>query len=239
MLAHTGQVAAVIDTWLQAEIVEADQGRNSYLSDFEAVDESTPMLLVNEAFLLQKAASHHGRFGRFVDTLTQYPEHDEAFAKVAFASLMFVSAGRRWEMLLQADDTGAYADLRRNAIGTSHDVDSLILNTYRELPPHTVEPITQATRLGSFTQYVKTTNEDILVLFTDTVAHIRATANSETDPAIAMQKKVQELGIVMAAQTIWLAAELRDGLEGVPLLEPKSITDANLYYPFRADIVEA
>ncbi len=232
MLTHADEVSEVIEGWLSAEVTEADQGRNGYMSEFPDGEEPTSLFVAQMPTLLAKATSHRDRFGHFIDTLVGNPQEDAAFARVAFASLMFASGGRRWETLLIAENVADYRRIRETGEGVGVNVAEIVNIAYQTDPGSGAT--LKAEAMGLFSDYARHTSTTIYGLAQNAAAIALEKPRDAVTEAVNLQRDAQMYGVMMAARTISLAAEFRDGsLESVPLLEPKSITDAELYYPFR------
>ncbi len=233
MLDRVELVADVIDVWLRGESMQADDGNNRYLRELETTQPYLQVGFYEPGNVLSaKTAGHHARLPFFLKGFVENPDDDYATGRITLAALMFTSGGYRWESLLRSADSSVYRELRESQ-GTSIDIVQTVRNTYHA---QSAKVQTPQQRLAKFVTYASYINDKVLELDKAAIkwANDNALPASETSEAVVAEKEVQRLGIILAATQISIAAEQRDStLSDVPLLEPKSITVAELYYPFR------
>jgi hypothetical protein len=238
------QVTDVLTQWLEQEIVNADEGRNAYLSDYEdrRNDLFKPFSEPSN-FQAQKAKGH---YDRFIQWVAPYKEADlrtsDWFAaRITFACLMSVSGSYRKQCFFEAEDEGDYLRQRyESPIGI--DIGSIVAN---ELDPEKVANVGsmgEDERLDYIIERSLKTNDESLdlhsLIHTWAIDHKKPEgqlATPEDEPVVAMQE-AQKLWTGLAAAHIVVAATLRDNdYARVPFLEPKSITDVTqVMYPLAA-----
>lgn len=238
------EIAGELNLWLATEIVNADGGRNHYLSDFQdrrndlfkSFDDPTN-------FQSQKAKSHYDRFFQWVNPYTEDDfRYDDWFAaRLTFASLMEISGSYRKQCFLEAADEQDYLK-RRYGRPIGIDMDEVVR---KELDPIRLEAtfeLNEEERLRQIVNRSHDVNNKSLVLHkllhTWAIAHPKdsgSIASGEAKPIVAM-KDAQRMWAGLAVAHIVVAASFRDSDFGaVPLLEPKSITDVSqILYPFAA-----
>lgn len=222
-------VAQVVSTWLSAEAVNADRGRNAYMDDVAGMQRCLQLPPgASGNVLAAKTESHHSRFPRFLEAHVLNPDIDFAAGRVVLGGLMFASGGRRWELLLTSHDADTYYASRYQPFDIS--IGSIAQRAYR---PPDVDDYDAA--LAVFEREALAANNAIYRLNSRTLAWAgrnQLPIGGNTQP-VTWQRKVQKMGVELTIGLIGLLSVSRGGLPHVPLLEPKSVTDAGVYYPFR------
>ena len=104
---NAANIANAMTSWLGQEIVNADEGRNAYLSDFKDRREDLFKPFDDPSnFQAQKTNAHHNRL---IHWASPYKDgdlrHDDWFtARLMFASMMCISGSYRTQCFLEATD---------------------------------------------------------------------------------------------------------------------------------------
>lgn len=151
---------------------------------------------------------------------------DFPVGKILHHSLMFVSGGFRTQCFLQAGGKSSYEQLRfgqDRVVGI--DLAETVAQTLEVRGEHT-----SAADLVSHSLHVNNeiaqTPQSIYEWFVNNPSYAYEPLEGDEPPVLSMLE-VQRLSVGLAASYIAVAANLRGGLELVPFLEPKSISDAS------------
>jgi len=238
------QVSNTLNQWLTEEIVNSDEGRNAFLSDYQ--DRRNDLFKpFNDTsnFQAQKAKSHYNRLIQWVSPYKEsdFRTNDWFAARLTFACLMNISGSYRKQCFFEAADESDYLK-RRYEQPVGIDTGEVVAG---ELDPdklHTISAMGEDERLDYIIERSLRTNDESLdlhnLIHTWAAAHQKpegSLASAEDEPVIAM-KEAQKLWTGLAAAHIVVAASFRDeDYARVPFLEPRSITDvAGVIYPLAA-----
>ncbi|MDB5166230.1 MAG: hypothetical protein JWM37_302 [Candidatus Saccharibacteria bacterium] len=241
---HSEKIADVMTDWLRQEIVNADQGRNSYLSDyrkrrndlFKPFDDSSN-------FLARKAKSHYSRLVQWVAPYKEegFRRNDTFAAKLIFASMMEIAGSYRKQCIFEAADANDYHQ-RRYTQPAGINIGQLAAAELTTVSLDSVTGMDEQARLDYIIGRTLQVNDDNLQLHkqihTWAIAHPReegSIATRDGEPVRAMQEAQGHCASLAVAHIV-VAASFRDGdYAAVPFLEPKSITDvAGTIYPLAA-----
>jgi len=228
--AKSQRVAEVINWWLQEEIISSDVGSNAILSEYsdrradlyKDFDDPTNVMAA-------KAISHNNRFTFFAENLNDTSSwlDDHGASKFIFAALMAVSGGWRKQCIIEAVSAEDYTYRRHNLGPTGIDVMSAVT---AELDGVKLTDFTYDEIVGN--AITKTLGAKDRIIELDQRIYNGAIDSHESALVVAMQE-TQQIGISLAVAHIAVAATLRGGdYEKVPILEPKTITEAAVIYPF-------
>jgi hypothetical protein len=233
------RIAEVINWWLQEEIVNSDAGLNAYLSEFverradldKSFDDPTN-------FMAAKAISHDSRFKFFVENYgnTDSILDDRGASRFIFAALMAVSGGYRKQCVVEAVSAQDYLHRRRDLGPTSINVLEVVTAELSsvQLPDLTMDEMV-ARSMAKTLQVKDRIIELDQLIYNGAIQRFTqdgSTISPDSPPVVAMQE-TQSIGISLATAHIAVAAALRGGdYEKVPVLEPKTITEAAIIYPF-------
>lgn len=240
----SGPVTDVLSNWLRQEIVNADEGRNAYLSDYEdrRNDLFKPFSEPSN-FQAQKAKGH---YHRFIQWVTPYKEanlrdNDWFAARLTFACLMSVSGSYRKQCFFEAEDENDY-HRRRYEQPVGIDVGSVVSDELDPVKVAAIAEMSEDERLDYIVERSLGANNESLglhsLIHSWAIGHQKPSgqlASPEDEPIVAMQK-AQRLWVGLATAHMAVTASLRDGdYSRVPFLEPKSITDVTeVIYPLAA-----
>ncbi len=229
-------ISGVLTNWLQTEIEESDDSRNTYLSDFllRKADFSKRFDDPTNANT-QKAKSHYSQLRLWADQYVEFDSvsDDRSTARLIFRSLMSISGGYRKQCMMESETTDEYFYRRHNEGPTGVDVVGI---TRAELEKTDSLPNDRQARIHNMIGRTHSVNETNLAI----QRYIHATPRdqgvsqyADMSPVEAVQL-TQQLWTGLAVGQIIVAASFRDGDYGqVPFFEPKSITDqTRLIYPF-------
>lgn len=238
-LQQTEPITRTLGWWLREEIAAADEGRNAYLSSFEARRADLLMPFDDQLnYPAQKAKAHHYRFQHWLDL---YADNADArvdsriTARLIFACLMRASGCYRDQCFLEAEDANDYRR-RRNESPLGIEVRPIVANEF------------EADQTSSMSEEEKITyivarsidiNDESLAAHKDINVWLRsrqatrsgrlATPDDEPVRRICL---AQKNWIGLAVAHIIVAGRLRgNNFARIPFLEPKSITDAKIIYP--------
>lgn len=235
-----------IDWWLGEETYNSDTGRNKFLSEFFARrgDFSKPFDDPGSV-LAQKAISHHNHIRI---NLRQYREDPNLLldnplfaAKITFYCLMEISGAKRKQDLLLAVSAKDYKK-RRYESPLGVDIDEIIK---AELAKHAIGPDGKSddARVADFVERASVANDISLLLHQSihdwVIKHPKSQgmlATPEDEPVKNMIEAQRLWAGLAVAHVALVATSFSDGgYAQVPVLEPKSITDATeLTFPFVA-----
>ena len=231
-------IATVIEDWLRQEVINSDSGRNAILSDFDT--RIADFYLPFDAPGNQMAAKAKGHFDRMRVLAEVYRDpslwvHDGVTAKLIHHTLMEVSGSFRKQCYFEAATDADYRERRHDQGPAGIDLRAAVergiagphgrISTLDEVIDATLEANhSSLTLMRSLHEWVADSEPNKLPL-----------AAGHAEPIRAMQD-VQRLWTGITAAHIVVAAELRGGIEQVPFLEAKSITDVSPHphYPFAA-----
>lgn len=230
-------VAKGVDQWLRAEVLESKSSRNSIWDNHDEIRASYSNDLPNNSDAL-KVGGHFSRFQMLASAYPELYEDDRFTGKLIHHALMLVSGNFRTQCHLRAGDQQVYEHLRYGWNGFFNGAAS----------PSIYSAVGQgvdyfggfdAANLDTIISKSKQLNTSIYE------KHLEVYRWHAENPERAMDAiglgeapvravfECQELALQLAAGHISLAGQLRGDVAGVPLLESKSITDANeISYPF-------
>ena len=238
------RVATVLSQWLSDEISNSDEGRNSYLSDYEDRRNDLFKPFNDQTnFQAQKAKGH---YDRLIQWVTLYKENDlmsnDWFAaKLSFACMMSISGSYRKQCFFEAADKNDYLK-RRYGQPTGTNVYGIVADELAPTKLQEVNAMNDEERLDYIVERSLRTNDQSLnlhsLIHNWAIGHpkvIGRIASAEDEPVVAM-KEAQKLWTGLAAAHIVIAASFRgEDYSRVPFLEPKSISDVGeVIYPFAA-----
>jgi len=246
-------VSEAIDWWLREEVRESNAGRNRIL-DNSVIDEFAK---TRRAFMSDgstnnmdsaKSRGHYDRFRLLFSIVDEgtLGNNDRLVGKIIHHSLMFVSGGFRSQCFLQAADAAEYAHLRfaRNqetngAAGVN--IEGIVAGIDRDqlLGSRKQTVATIIATSGRINELIYKAHGDIYDWFAANPTRVLDRLGDD-EPPVQAALRCQEAGITLAASHMLVAAWLRtDGLAAVPILEPKSISDAarDPIYPLAPDFV--
>jgi hypothetical protein len=233
------RVGQVLDWWLRAEVRESRDGRNKVWDDFNTVRGGYVLPFEQNQDAL-KVSNHYSRFDRLIGNYPSFAGNDHVIGRIIHHSLMFVSGNFRTQCFLQAADQAGYEE---NRFGKNNDYNGAAGVDIGTSIGRTMQKFEELGKgnLDNVVSYSKAVNKQIHDFHNHIYGwHVdnpdRATeALDENEFPVQMVRSCQVLGLQLAAGHVVLAAQMRGGdLERVPILEPKSITDApqDPMYPF-------
>jgi hypothetical protein len=239
-------IAEVIHDWLQAEIESSMSGRNHVLDDWDKFQQDL-RLPFNDPRNQdgQKIRSHHNRLHLWTLMPEQYDHlttDDKFLAQQTWAALMMVSGAFRKQCFIQSYGQNSYEQRRREQGPAGINIADTVqrrLDEYdrnMELPRFGIRGFhdSQWSMLQDQTLRI---NDDWLGA--SKAVHDLALRATEPPtmtyvPLLEMLEHAQRDWTRLAADYMVFSAVQRDsGWAGVPMLEPKSISeDPRIYRPF-------
>jgi len=224
-----------IKWWLGAELQDSKNGKNKVWDDYAVRDSYVQPLAQNADAI--KTGNHFGRFRLLLPEYTQEYANDKFVGRLIHHTLMFVSGKFRTECLLRAADQTQYENLRFDSAhygykGTSCNIGMIVRDCLASPPfdPTDLQQVAVSSQI--INQQLYNLHHEIygwLIAHPDS----QHKALEEADLPVANVVKAQELAVRLAVGHVILAAQLRgDDVGRVPVLEPMSITDASVTYPF-------
>jgi hypothetical protein len=235
------QITQALTNWLEQEIINADTGRNAYLSDYQdrhddlykPFDDPTNLQAL-------KTLGHHNRFVHWVRPYAEagFAEDDWFAARITFACLMNISGAYRTQCFLESSNEADYTR-RRYEQPSGIDIGAVAADELRSPETNALSAMDPDIRLAHIIGRSLKTNDRALALH-KTVQPWIIDNHKAGSPLVTAQDmpvesmlQVQRLWTGLAVAHIVVAASIRDGdYQKVPFLEPKSITDVtNVQYP--------
>lgn len=228
------RVSQVLDVWLREEVEDSNRGCNQFFDDFETTRRGLMQTQVGpDALDAKKSGSHNMRYKFLLEILSQdmLANHDYVVGKLIHHSLMFTSGAFRLQSFLRAGNQAEYEALRFGGLEEP--------NGATTVPIHDAVTATLAdTQDLDFDTYLDTNRElnrdihdrhkEVAQWFRDNPGRTFEPLEVGEAPVVAMET-AQRSGLVLAASHICIVSALRGIDVGeVPVLEPKSITDADM-----------
>ena len=230
-------IANVFHDWLAEEIANSRSNNNSYLNDYEGYAASQGLAYDDPSNLnTVKGLAHYNRLRMRTVFMEDEPVSDKLLALQIFDCTITLSGLYRLQCATRALSQEHYMSWRYGqgplGVNIQKQVNQRLLDRYERLPG------TQDLRnkVISVEELMDATNEA-------NEQRLEALKYLFDGKKIFGMRKVLYAARLANEQKAWLdlgvdhvifAAQQKDGtLEEVAMLEPKSITDAGVYYPFR------
>jgi hypothetical protein len=228
----TSAVSSGIDWWLREEVKESHQGRNRFLDDFDGMRAS--YLTGSEGYDMDvaKATGHYDRFRVLAESVrpTDSPDENDKYkiGKVIHHALMFVSGGFRMQAFLQARSQTEYEHNRYDRVDEFNGATSV------DLPQAVGRLLLESDGITAFNdlkEYNLQHSDDIYKRRLEMYAWFSRNperaedALASQDLPIEIALETQQHGLAIAVGQIAFFGRRLGGVEAVPFLEPKSISD--------------
>lgn len=228
------QASQALDVWLREEVEESNRGRNQFLDDFETTRRGLIQTSVGpDALDAKKSDAHYMRYKFLLEILDEdkLVNHDHAVGKLIHHSLMFTSGSFRLQSILRAGNQAEYEALRFGDLDEPNGATTVSIYD-------TVAATFANTQHLDFDAYLDMNRElnseihgghkEVARWFLDNSGRTFEPLEAGEAPVVAMEA-AQRSGLVLAASHICMASALRGvGVGEIPVLGPKSITDAEL-----------
>lgn len=239
--AAVGQITRGIDWWLRAEIAESHAGRNVVLDDYEKTRRNFTMPIDDPSNMsVKKAEGHYMRFRTRLERLDEDTIRDDgSVGRIIHHALMFVSGGFRKQCMLEAGSVDEYEQHRlHSGRAAGIEIGKVVASESFNIGDTASEgDIAQVVANCLFANEVILQGNSFAHDWFAANPHLAAAALDTEEPPVQRMLETQKLGVRIATDFVILAAAFRDGeVADVPVLEPKSISDAahEPIYPFAA-----
>jgi hypothetical protein len=219
-------ISAVMHGWLAEEIRSSGEGKNAVLDDWDTFIQSG----------VAKAKSHYDRLWSRTSQFQALKSRDKFIALQIFDAQMGMSGAFRTNCRVMALDQADYLAKRYGnsplGIDIGKQIDERLYRHFGRIPSS--EDLRMARVLP---ETLISSTHDTNQLRLSTIQRI-SQAEDIDSPAKKINSssrliRLQERWMDLAVDYVVFAAQQRGGdLAAVPMIEPKSITDAAVYYPF-------
>lgn len=227
--------------WLRAEVQTSRVERNRVLDEFDKAIEGLEGGWEHPYnFTARKAESHTDRLGPWFEAFTLEPDDDFQAARIIFAGLMQISGGYRNQCYVEASDAADYIKRREKGVGIDlRQPISARLHINLKGAADFLDARMTLEQLDERRRSIET----IGIKVTQSMAElVRLDKDNEIKRyrtrATLEAQTAQFSWAAFTTDALTLVAKMRGGLAGVPLLEPRSISDQSgiTYYPFKETI---
>lgn len=231
------KIATVFDRWLDAEVVNSYSNGNAVLNDYSGFEKSLTLSYQDPANVdAGKARSHYDRLTLWTDEgFANNDKSDQAHARQMFAVMMGLSGAFRMQCFVASLNQEGYMSRRYIDGSLGLDMDEQVQQALHK-------------RFGRFPQASDLKSAVVdkkeLIDSTHRVNKLRDATSADlfTGRKLStIQRPHQALKWLQLRQN-WVdlgvdyalyGAQMRDGdLSMVPMLEPRTIAEARLIYPF-------
>lgn len=232
-------VSGVFEHWLGQEVRTSNLDRNKYLDNFELMRERITLGFDNEDnWSVQKHNSHMRRLPRWWEAFKGNIEDDKAAALITFHALMEVSGMHRVTSYIRANSQEEY--LRQRQEITAVRVRKPVKQTFDEYLPGKFVDFSNATvnfeDLERRKDIAAAIGDRVMTLVSQRLSKGLDTATADSE-CVTQMRLSSSAWLKLATASVIFNAKVRDGsLPAVPLYEPRTISDAEVYYPFGGDI---
>lgn len=231
------QIAAFFREWLQAEIIDSDVGRNRVLSEFDRhIDKFFMDFDASDNQASRKTRSHNRRMTGLLELYKDrsFRGYDEVIAKMGHHGLMMVSGAFRTESYLMARSADEYMGYRHTHGPAGVDITGAVREGVMNISGEGDAALDAVLAMAEDANgHNLAVHRSVWEWVHDQDSQSLPLAALDSPPVVAMQEVQRGWLGVVAAHTV-VAAELRGDLARVPFYEPRSITDAGMYFPFAA-----
>lgn len=230
-------IAAGIDQWLRREVVTSSSGQNRVRDNHADVRSS---YLQPDGPDALKTSGHYDRFRHLLEQYPALSGDDRFIARLIHHALMFVSGSARTQWHLQASTQEEYAALRFGRIFEYNGAAGInILRAvhegialFKKFGPEDVSSVAVCSH--AMNRMILDGHNRIFEWHMEHPERATEALAIDEGPVPALLA-CQEISVQLTAAHISFTARCRGGLEHVPVLEPKSISEVSEepLYPFR------